>query len=501
MKKRFVRFVALSVSFLFVFSFVFLSVGCGFDDAVNKASKNLTSYNLNLNLDENSHTISGSEDVQFINMKDEKLSDLCFHLYPRAFRDGAKVLPYTTLTEARCFPNGKSEGNIVITKVLVDNKNATFSYDGEDENILKVNLVSPLEYKDKINVLIDFVITIPNCTHRFGYYDNNINLGNFYPILCVRENGEWNKTPYYATGDPFFSECANFHVTISAPNTYEVVASGNFINSTQEGLNKKTSFEGKTIRDFAIVLSKDIKEVSSKEGNTVISYYGRNEDVDLNENLQTAVKAFRFLRGNFGEYPYRTLKVVKTPFMQGGMEYPNLVMVSSLLTDKDEINKVIVHELAHQWWYGLVGNNEINNAFIDEGLSEYSTFLFFDKHREYGFSMEDLILDAEDGYNLYMEVFSSIGISVNTKMDVPVNMYQSEYEYTYMVYVRGALMYHYLAKELGEKEMINALKTLNKKYRFKIITKEDLISCFRNKAKAKIIIDSFLNGTCYLDKT
>ena len=499
MKKRLFKTLACVISFVFVFSFVFLSVGCGFDDKVNKASKNLSTYTISANLDEGTHTVSCTQTLDYVNNTGETLTDLCFHLYPRAFREGATILPYTNLTQARCFPSGKSEGNLQITKVAISGKTPVFLLDGEDENILKINLETPLKEKTKINRAIEFLLTIPNCTHRFGYYQNSINLGNFYPILCVRENGEWNKTPYYATGDPFFSECANYNVTIFAPNTYFVAATGNSIKTTQQGLNQRSEFEAKAVRDFAAVLTKDYKEVSSKEGNTIVSVVGDCGE-DLSKDLDASVKAFRFFNKTFGAYPYRTLKVVKTPFMQGGMEYPNLVMVSSLLTDDSEKTKVIVHEIAHQWWYSLVGVNEITNALIDEGLSEYSTFLFFDSHPEFGQTLENLVLDAEDGYNLYLEVFRSIGLSVNTKMNLAVNHYQSEYEYTYMVYVRGALMYNYLAKELGQKELTLALKNFVKKFCFKVANIDDLISCFRNKAKARKIIDDFLNGNSYLDK-
>ena len=499
MKKRVLKSVAIVCSFLFVFSFAFLSFGCGFDYAVNKASKKLSSYNINVALDENSKTANCTEQFDFVNNTGEDLTDLCFHLYPRAFREGATIVPYTNLTMARCYPSGKSEGNLQITKVSVDGKTPTYCYDGEDENILKINLESPLKEKDKTRVLIEFMLIIPNCTHRFGFYENSINLGNFYPILCVRENGEWNKTPYYATGDPFYSECANYAVSVSAPNTYLVSATGNSTKTTQQGLSQKSEFEARAVRDFAVVLTKDYNEISSKEGNTTISVVGAN-NLDLKADLDVAVKAFRFYNKTFGIYPYKTLKVVKTPFMQGGMEYPNLVMVSSLLTDRSEINKVIAHEIAHQWWYALVGVDETKNAYIDEGLSEYSTFMFFDSHPEFGQTLESFILDAEDGYNLYMEVFNSIGIKVNTKMDVVVNNYQSEYEYTYMVYVRGALMYNSLAKELGQKELLSALKNLVKKYSFKNVGKNELVLCFRNKIKATKIIEEFLSGNCYLDK-
>jgi aminopeptidase N len=66
------------------------------------------------------------------------------------------------------------------------------------------------------------------------------------------------------------------------------------------------------------------------------------------------------------------------------MEYPALVMISDNIGEHISYEEVIVHEVAHQWWYSLVGNDQINYGFLDEGLTEYSTILFFENNPEYG---------------------------------------------------------------------------------------------------------------------
>ena len=111
-----------------------------------------------------------------------------------------------------------------------------------------------------------------------------------------------------------------------------------------------------------------------------------------------------FFNSKFGEYPYRQISVVKTPFLYGGMEYPNLVMIADNIVEKKDMARVIVHELAHQWWYGVVGNDQIREAWLDESITEYSAFLFFENHSSYGLNYSSLIEDAKTTYDLYVDV-------------------------------------------------------------------------------------------------
>ena len=498
MRKKVLKIV-LSCAFCLLFvGVIALSVGCGFDNAVKKASKNLTQYTVVADFDDQSKTISARQEVDYINKTGVSLDNICFHLYPRAFRENATVKPYTALTKARCFPNGDSFGDINITAVFVDGVAGSFVLDGEDEDILKVNLNNVLEDDKRVKISFDFTLTLANCTHRLGYFENNVNLGNWYPIACEFVDGEIDKTPYYSTGDPFFSTVANYNVTFTASSDYAVTSSGQEVSVSENGNKKTYVLEGKAIRDFAIVMGKNSVKLSQKVGNTTINYYAYSDDEKTQEYLDLAARAVSFFNESFGTYPYRVLNVIKTPFMQGGMEYPNLVMISDNIVEENEYNKVIVHEIAHQWWYGVCGNNEVSDAWFDEGLSEYSTFLFFDKYPNYLADYKDLIDDALVGYNLYLEVFDSIDIDVKKQMNLKVNEYSNEYEYTYMIYVKGALLFDHMAEELGQKDFLSGLKKVYKKFKFGVVDAQGFISCFDDKVSD--VFYEFLNGESFLDK-
>jgi aminopeptidase N len=198
----------------------------------------------------------------------------------------------------------------------------------------------------------------------------------------------------------------------------------------------------------------------------------------------------------FGAYPYSQLSVVKSNFLQGGMEFPQIVLISDTITNQNDEEYVIVHEIAHQWWYGVVGNDEYNHAWLDEGLAEYSTMLFYRKNDDLGENFEDLINGATESYKLFEKVYSSIMGSVNGAMDRPLNEFSTEPEYVQLTYTKGVLMFDAVRQSLGERKFFNALKQYYNNFSFKNATPQDLISIFAEYGgnEMESFVYSFLNG-------
>ena len=489
------KFFYLLFSVVFLCFSTFSLSGCKKSE-VEKVSKNLTSYSIEATLNDDTKTITASEKINYVNDTETELEFLCLHLYPRAFREGSVVKPYTALTEATCFPNGISFGDISIVQVKVNGEVKSHQLVGEDDDVLKIDFGFKLSNKKNVEIVVDFLLTIPNSTHRFGYFDGNINLGNWYPIVCKFTSEGFDLTPYYATGDPFFSDIANYNVSVSYPKKYSICSTGE-IQTEIQGENAVSKMNAKAVRDFALCLSEKSKIISSKVGDTIVFYMGYQTDEQLDKYLNISVLATNWFSETFGTYPYSTLSVVKTPFIYGGMEYPNLVFVSDAIDDEEECLKVIVHEIAHQWWYGVVGNNEIDEAWLDESLSEYSTALFFKEHGEFGLSYDELVSNAFSSYLLYVDVIETLRGDVNTKMNLSVNQYQNDYEYSYMIYVKGVIMFDSLKSMLGEKKVVAGLKKYYNDNKFKIATKEEFFEAFKNACHQDLetFFEGYLNGT------
>jgi aminopeptidase N len=196
----------------------------------------------------------------------------------------------------------------------------------------------------------------------------------------------------------------------------------------------------------------------------------------------------------FGDYPYDTYSVVQTKFVQGGMEFPSLVMISDSL-EKEAYIEVIVHETAHQWWQTVVGNNEIEYGFLDEGLAEYSVVVFYENYPEYGMEREKLIAASEKTYKLYCSVFDKLFGKVDTKMVRRLNEFKGEYEYVNLAYVKPCIMYEYLRKTIGDEAFFKGLKRYYESYKFKNATPYDVVGIYEKQGKdTNGFFQSFFDG-------
>ena len=485
---------------LCLLGFLLILGGCKKDVSLDSVSKDLSIYNLEITLNEDM-TLEGKENLTYINNTGETLDHICFHLYPTAFSEGAINTPVSKLNESSAYSNGKSYGDIAINSLLVDGKEVTPKYSGEDENILIVDLPKKLSKDKKVDIEIGFSVILPNINHRFGYGANTINLANFYPIVAVYENGDFICNPYHYNGDPFFSDMANYNVKLTAPKNL-VLASSGTINSTNEGeINNSYEMSAKVVRDFAMVLSEKFQMIESSTGGTRIMYYYYDDDTP-EESLQTAVDSINTFNELFGEYPYSTLSVVQTNFVHGGMEFPNLVYISDAVTEKASYKNVIIHEIAHQWWYQLVGSDAYRYPWLDEGLTEFSTVLFYEQNPQYNVSPEETIKNTTNNYVSFIDLYHDIIGDIDESMTRALNEYNTETEYVYMTYVKGCLFFDSLRDTVGQKKFMKSLKQYFENSKFKNVTPEDFIGTFEKVCHTDLsgFFHSWVDGKVIIQK-
>ncbi len=457
-----------------------------------------TKYTLDLEYEENSHTLFGEEQVEYFNSSDNMFTTLSFHLYPNAFREGSKTPVVTSNNFGEAYPNGYSYGSIEIVKVsFAEGVPATYQICGEDENILSVVLQEELYPEESVTLNISFKTTLANINHRLGYGENTINLGNFYPVACVYEEGVgFCEYAYHSNGDPFYSECADYDVTLRYPQKFSLASSGKQTEILNADNMVEVKIEGKKIRDFCFVLSDRLERVTATVGKIEVNYFGYAGDENLQECLQTSLDAMTTFQEFYGEYPYSQISIVKSNFVHGGMEYPNIVLVSDAVEGQKDINYVIVHELAHQWWYGLVGNDQYNHAWIDEGLAEFSTLLFFKQNEDYGEDYGGLVDGATESYKLFEKIFIKVTGSVDGRMERGLCDFDTEPEYVQCVYTKGVLMFDALRELVGEKKLLSTLRGICVDYRYKTISSAEFVAEFVSSCGRSMegFFESWLSG-------
>lgn len=492
MKKRLSRAVSVFIIAL-VFSGILSSCG-----DISRISKDLTNYSIEATYYPGKHTLEASVHISYINSYDVPLNSVSFHLYGNAYRRGAAIPPISYLTSDKAYPNGASYGSMQVTSLKLNGKTAPIYVEGMDKDILTVMFDTALYPTARYEIDIKYTLTLANVLHRLGYNDITVNLGNWYPVACVYSDGEFLKDPYYSNGDPFYSNLANYSVSLTVDSGYVVASTGTVESEIANGNKTTHVLNAEAVRDFAIVLSKEFKVMSVKHKNTEIKYY-YYRDLNPEDSLRACTDSLRTFNDMFGDYPYDVLSVVETGFNHGGMEYPKLVYISDTLIRESYI-ETIVHEIAHQWWYAVVGNDQVRHSWLDEGLTEYTTTLFYEKNPDYEQTRQDRVTQTLQTYVLYVDLYNSITGVLNTAMDRHCNDFKTETEYVCMTYVKGELMFDTLRNTIGDSSFFKALNRYYAENRFKTATPATLKGCFERACGTGLesFFTAWLSGSVYI---
>lgn len=453
-----------------------------------KENGNLSSYAICATYDEESRTLSGVCDFTYYNSTDNEITSLSFNLWGNAYRQDAKYKPIPDSGD-KAYYSGKSYGAESVENV---EGCADWTVGGEDENILKITLSESVYPEQTANISISYTLNLAKVNHRTGVTQSTVNLGNFYPILCAYTDEGFAEYPYYSTGDPFISECANYDVKLTFPREYAAATSGKELEKQAEGENVTVRYELKDARDFAVVLCKDFKTLTAEYEGVNVNLYYVGDRVPQRE-FTAVCDSLKYFSSTFGKYCYPTLSVVFTPLNVSGMEYPALTMISSSLTEKDAIYTV-VHENAHQWWYAMVGSDQVNNAWQDEGLAEYSTLCFFENNPSYGYTRTGLLGTAVKAYRGYYSVYNQIFGDSDTTMNRRLCDFDGDYEYVNIAYNKALLTFESVRTAMGDKKFFSALSSYFNNNSGKIASPEELIARFAALYDVEGIFSSFIDG-------
>ncbi|HHW01433.1 MAG TPA: M1 family metallopeptidase [Thermoanaerobacterales bacterium] len=438
-------------------------------------------YNINLEYDGLNH-IKAEMDFTYVNNAGKSMSELYFHLYPNIFRD-RNHLPFSRSDQTLVFPDGFSTGGIDITQALQDGSPVEWTTVNGDE-ILKLALKKPVEAGKSSKIHFKFSLTVPKANYRFGYRvfgkDRiTLSLGNWYPLLVKYDNGKWSLDKHPAMGDPTYSDISDYTVSFTVPQDFTVAASG--------VMNKKTISHGKAIyvysmeniRDFAAAISNNYKTAEDfVDGIKIISYFHPEDRKGGFMALDVVKHALSIYNASFGKYPYPELRVAEANFYAGGMEFPTFIMMNTGRYRESNLSSTsfersMAHEVAHQWWYCLVGNDQINEPWLDEGLAEFSTLYYFEKrYRSAG---------KESYFTRYVNTNTNLIKQSKRKMQDPVKLFRDNREYFAIVYVKGALFYEELKNTIGEEKLLDFLRTYLNTYKYKNVSLNEFIDLLKQR--------------------
>ena len=338
------------------------------------------SYKIKASLNTSEHTLEATEYVTYYNNSPDPLETLYFHLYPNAYRDNSTVFARESkkLGDYKYINAGKKDrGYVEISSVNIADIPLKYII---DETIMTVVLNRSLVPGDSLELKIDFVLKIPKIFSRLGYQGNHYEMVQWYPKPCVYDHIGWHLDSYHAIGE-FYGEFGNFEVELELPAGYVVAATGERTDSIKIKMpqRKIVSFHAENVHDFAWVCDPDfLVDRYDADGIAIDVFYTKKDKKKWTRAGEYSVDAVTRYNQWFGQYSYRTLSVVDGCFA-GGMEYPNLVIIGmdeDFLTTNFEM--VIIHEIGHQWFYAMLGSNEMDEAWLDEGFTTYAEIRYFE---------------------------------------------------------------------------------------------------------------------------
>ncbi len=393
------------------------------------ASEGLTDYDVTLRLMPESGEIAISETVRYRNDTGDALDDLVVRLWLNTFATEEDSPAAAEELYDACYPGGFSPGGVTLFDVTWNGQAAAYAFDDEAMTVLRIS-IPPLKTGETGELFLRCVETIPQCAYRTGRVGADYQLGNVIPGLSRYENGAWRTDAYCPIGDSFVSDCANFSIALYGAADYTVACSA-YLTKDRGGVWRGSI---PAARDFALCLSPEYVTATGWAGETKVISCAKTE-AGAKRALEDAVRAISVYADLYGAYPYPSFTVCSVDFPFGGMEYPGLCMIGEsnyLESRADSLELEIAHEAAHQWFYALVGSDQVNAPWQDEALCEYAMLRYVRKRYGQG-SFESL-----KSYRVDAAMQENVPGTLTPGS--PIDYFGSFTDYRTVVYGRGAAL-------------------------------------------------------------
>lgn len=323
-------------------------------------------------------------------------------------------------------------------------------------------------------VSFDFTVQLGQADSNytlFGWHDQTLSLPGFYPTLAARQAGQWVVDTPPSYGDVLFNEVAHYQLDLTVPSKLSVIASGVTLNRLENADGSRTwQIAGGPLRDMTVMVGQFEAASEQAAGATVTSYYRTGHEAAGFMALAHATAALRLYSDFYGAYPYTELDMVEAPLNVRGMEYSGLVLIGEDLyrAHPELLTFLVAHEVAHQWWYGVVGSNPYQHPWLDEGLTEYSAFDYY--QGVFGQTKAAELLTGR--WSIPFDYATQGGIDGHVNQ--PATAFGPS-RYELLVYTKAALFFHALREQLGQELYHQVLQSYYAENRYQVVTPQTFL--------------------------
>ncbi len=529
------------------------------------------SYDIQVKLDDENHTLSANERLEYTNNSPDTLNFIWFHLWPNAYKNNNTALARQQLINGRTrfhFSSKQQRGYIDSLDFKVDGLEARWDFHPQWIDVAKIILPKPLPPGKTVIIETPFFVKLPEIFSRMGHTGRHYEITQWYPKPAVYDMEGWHPMPYLDQGE-FYSEFGTFDVSITLPRDYVVMATGDLIDGDREyswldslaaegakvaALSKKElkvwrkkqmkvqrkrdrkakkhrkeqavepaqrdlktlHYHQEKVHDFAWFADRDYivqkGSLTTPELNRKVTlwsaYLPKNAELWRN-SLEYLHDAGYWYSKFYGDYPYNHITAVDGDLSAGGgMEYPNITVISTT-QNKTMLEMVIMHEVGHNWVYGILGSNERDHAWMDEGLNEYSNSIYWEK--KYGWKAPLNVLPEKlprfilrNADFTWLLEYSGYQSRAFTRDDQPIELTSEEFNlrnYGSIVYGKTGAYTYFLHHFLGEATMFGALHDYYQTWKFHHPRPADFKNIFDQHVDIDLswYFDGVLHSTDFVD--
>ena len=411
-------------------------------------------YHIEITIADDLQHITGMEEVRFTNNEEVALGEVQFHLFPNLLG-----------------------GEMTVSSVKVNDIDVSVLLDATN-NVMRVPIQPALLPMQSMVLSMEFSVTVPQTLGpNYGvltYYEDVLTLAHAYPMIAVYDDEGWNIKPPAQIGDVTYADASFYIVRVTAPKNLTLVTSGSEISFSETDQIQVLVVASGPARDFYLAASPNYEEIYQTIGEvTVRSYASQGSRSGAQMALDVASRAIEDFSTHYAPYPYTEFDIVATSTPALGMEYPGIVAIASRIyavdgnfggTQANLLESVLAHEVGHQWFYNLVGDDQLDEPWLDEALTQFATLQYYAD--EYG-------PGGGDGFRAALEArWARVG-----NADIPIGLPVAEYDsaqYGSIVYGRGALFFVALRDAMGVDVFDRFLMDYTETFSWEIATPEAL---------------------------
>ena len=414
-------------------------------------------YHIEFTIGDDFHQITGVEEVRYTNNEDVELGEVQFHLFPNILG-----------------------GQMAISSVTVNAQEVDVSYELEN-SVMRVPLQPPLQRGQSAIVQMNFNVTVPQSLESnygvLAYVEDVLALAHAYPMIAVYDDEGWNTDLPAQNGDVTYADASFYVVRVIAPRELTLVTSGHLVSFSEADQVQTLIVASGPARDFYLAASPNYEEISQKIGEVTVRSYAPKESREGSQMaLNVASRALEVFSLRYAPYPYTEFDLASVPTPAFGIEYPGMTIIASQIYNMDQdyggtpaswlMESTVAHEVGHQWFYNLVGGDQLDDPWIDEALTQFATLQYYID--EYG-------INGANGFRTSLERRWERVNKANIPIGLPVANYEGR-EYGAIVYGRGPLFFVALKDVMGAENFDRFLTDYTETFSWAISTPQALQS-------------------------